>query len=168
MEVRFPAGSRSQWRDKQLEVVHEIAWLPEKQSIISSITLTNLSDRAIYVPHPLVMPLANGSDKNNLKVVDDRNRELPMKGLHSIFMTDPEGREIRPYVRIEPGAKMTSSFDLKDHFEGIDATKKIRVHLSYTSARKQTYVVDDARNITKTECWYGEAKINPIEIEVIR
>jgi hypothetical protein len=166
--VRFPSGNRSHWRDKQLEVVHEIAWLPEKQSIISSITLRNLSDRAIYVPHPLVMPLANGSDKNNLKLVDDENRELPMKGLHSIFMTDPEGREIRPYLRIAPGAKMTSSFELKNYFEGIDVAKRIRVHLNYTSARKQTYVVDEARNITKTECWYGEAKTNPIELELFK
>jgi hypothetical protein len=168
MEVRFPSGNRSHWKDNQLEVVHEVMWHPEKQSIISAITLTNLTDRAVYVPHPLVMPLASGSDKNNLRLVDDQNRELPMKGLHSIFMTDPDGREIRPYLRIAPGAKMTSSFELKNHFEGIDTTKRIRVYLDYTSVRKQTYIVDETRNITKTECWYGEAKINPIEFELIK
>jgi hypothetical protein len=166
LQARFPGETRSSWKDEQLEVVHEVKWVQEKNSIASVVSLKNLCNRTIYVPRPLVMPWATGTDKNNLRVLDDKNRDLPVKGYYAIFRIDSERNEMRPYAKLSPGQTIVSSFDLRDNFEGIDKTPRIWVQLAYASRRTHTYVVDEEGRLVKTECWSGEFTTNPLEVEI--
>lgn len=166
MNVTFSGDRQAGWTDETIEVTHAISWEPDGRRLLSTVAVRNVTSSPLWVPEPLVMPFGD-ERKNCLRITDGSEREVRQRGIHPEFRTDDTGRQILPYVQLQPDERRDWTFDLVDAFEGLTRMNgDVDVRLTYASPSDTTSRIDREGNLEKVSCWQGTSDVSPIRLRL--
>jgi hypothetical protein len=159
MNVTFVGDSQTSWSDDVVEVTHSI----EDRRPVSTVGVRNAASAEVWVPVPLVMPFGD-ERKNCLRVSGEH--ELRQRGIHTEFRTDEAGRQVLPYVLLQPGESREWTFDLIECFEGLTTAGEVSAQVTYVSPADTTSHFDDDGNPQQIPCWQGTVELPAIRFRV--
>ncbi len=123
---RTSSATESSWSDSKAKFELLLSGGKDKQPFVATIRISNLTDKPLSFPTPLVMPLCGDTNKNNIRIFDKEGNKLRMTGIHADFFE-------RPISVIAPKTSKAWTFELDQSFPDLKNAGIYEVKLWYFS-----------------------------------
>lgn len=143
-----PDQKTATWEDAQARFTLIVTEGTKEFPLIAEITIVNKTDNALSFPTPFVMPLCGNTNKNNIRVFDEADKELDINSL--IIHGDLAGR---PKTEIPAKTSKMWKFNLDVLFPKLANPGKYSIEFWYFSDEN-----DEAT-------WKGRVKMDRLTVE---